>query len=86
MAEPGGLPSMGSCRVGHDWSDLHRDSSTGFFWTLSGVDTHSRGERSVPQRNGAVSLPLPATDASAPTETAIQAFLFFFLFIFLFYF
>ena len=20
--EPGGLPSMGSCRVGHDWSDL----------------------------------------------------------------
>ena len=22
MAEPGGLLSMGSCRVGHDWSDL----------------------------------------------------------------
>ena len=22
MAEPGGLPSMGSPRVGHDWSDL----------------------------------------------------------------
>ena len=22
MAEPGGLPSMGSHRVGHDWSDL----------------------------------------------------------------
>ena len=22
MAEPGGLPSMGSCRVGHEWSDL----------------------------------------------------------------
>ena len=21
-AEPGGLPSMGSHRVGHDWSDL----------------------------------------------------------------
>ena len=20
--EPGGLPSMGSCKVGHDWSDL----------------------------------------------------------------
>ena len=20
--EPGGLPSLGSCRVGHDWSDL----------------------------------------------------------------
>ena len=22
MAEPGGLPSMGSHRVGHNWSDL----------------------------------------------------------------
>ena len=22
MGEPHGLPSMGSCRVGHDWSDL----------------------------------------------------------------
>ena len=22
MGEPGGLPSMGSHRVGHDWSDL----------------------------------------------------------------
>ena len=22
MGEPGGLPSMGSYRVGHDWSDL----------------------------------------------------------------
>ena len=22
MAEPGGLPSTGSRRVGHDWSDL----------------------------------------------------------------
>ena len=22
MAEPGGLPSMGSHRVGHDWNDL----------------------------------------------------------------
>ena len=22
MAEPGGLPSVGSHRVGHDWSDL----------------------------------------------------------------
>ena len=51
----------------------HRDSSTGFFWTLSGVDTHFRGERSVPQRNGAVFLPLLATDASAPGETSIQA-------------
>ena len=34
MGEPGGLPSMGSHRVGHDWSDfaaaacLHQDSET----------------------------------------------------------
>ena len=25
MAEPGGLPSMGSHRVGHDWSNLAAD-------------------------------------------------------------
>ena len=28
--EPGGLPSMGSHRVGHDWSDLAADSILGF--------------------------------------------------------
>ena len=27
MVEPGGLPSMGSHRVGHDWSDLSSSSS-----------------------------------------------------------
>ena len=27
MAEPGGLPSMGSHRVGHDWSDLAAEHS-----------------------------------------------------------
>ena len=37
MGEPGGLPSMGSHRVGHDWSDLaaaawlgHSSSPSGF--------------------------------------------------------
>ena len=50
----------------------HRDSITGLIGTLYGVDTHSRGERSVRQKNGATSLPLPATDASAPRETATQ--------------
>ena len=25
MGDPGGLPSMGSHRVGHDWSDLAAD-------------------------------------------------------------
>ena len=36
--EPGGLPSMGSQRVGHDWSDLaaaadHQGSPVSFFYT-----------------------------------------------------
>ena len=26
MGEPGGLPSMGSNRVGHDWSDLAEEA------------------------------------------------------------
>ena len=30
MGEPGGLPSMGSHRVGHDWSDLSSSSSIAF--------------------------------------------------------
>ena len=29
MAEPGGLPSMGSHRVGHDWSDLAAAAASG---------------------------------------------------------
>ena len=33
MAEPGGLPSMGLHRVGHDWSDL-AESGMGFLWIL----------------------------------------------------
>ena len=28
MEEPGGLPSVGSHRVGHDWSDLANDTET----------------------------------------------------------
>ena len=47
MAEPGGLPSMGSHRVGHDWSDLAAAAapleglvlieSVGFWWSRSPV-------------------------------------------------
>ena len=29
MGEPGGLPSMGSHRVGHDWSDLAGAAAAG---------------------------------------------------------
>ena len=34
MGEPGGLPSMGSHRVGHDWSDL---ATAGLLWGLNGL-------------------------------------------------
>ena len=35
MGEPGGLPSMGSHRVGHDWSDLASSSSlSGQLWLI----------------------------------------------------
>ena len=32
MGEPGGLPSMGSHRVGHDWSDLAAAAAVGVKW------------------------------------------------------
>ena len=34
MAEPGGLPSMGSHRVGHDWSDLAAAAGCFQFFTI----------------------------------------------------
>ena len=38
MAEPGGLPSMGSHRVGHDWSDLAAAAWVGGSgWWLDGL-------------------------------------------------
>ena len=36
--EPGGLPSMGSHRVGHDWSDL-AEGGVGLPWRLSGKES-----------------------------------------------
>ena len=35
MAEPGGLPSTGSHRVGHDWSDLAAVAAAFFMVQLS---------------------------------------------------
>ena len=32
--EPGGLPSMGSHRVGHDWSDLAAAAGAVLYWSL----------------------------------------------------
>ena len=34
-AEPGGLPSMGSHRIGHDWSDLAAAAATDHLLSLS---------------------------------------------------
>ena len=36
MGEPGGLPSMGSHRVGHDGSDLAAAAAAGLFSTAVG--------------------------------------------------
>ena len=37
MGEPGGLPSMGSHRVGHDWSDLaEAAAAAAAFWLVWG--------------------------------------------------
>ncbi len=40
--EPGGLPSMGSHRVGHDWSDLAAAAAARFcvYETVSVFDIH----------------------------------------------
>ena len=35
--EPGGLPSMGSHRVGHDWSDLAAAAAAVFLLTVRGL-------------------------------------------------
>ena len=40
MAEPGGLPSMGSHRVGHDWSDLAAAAASDWNFNF-----HCRGHR-----------------------------------------
>ena len=39
--EPGGSPSMGSHRVGHDWSDLAAIAAT-FLWDMNTENTPSR--------------------------------------------
>ena len=45
--EPGGLPSMGSHRVGHDWSDLAVAAAAGLGGSIS-----SNPERTAPRRWG----------------------------------
>ena len=41
MAEPGGLPSMGSHRVGHDWSDLPAAAAAGYDTDIPILETLS---------------------------------------------
>ena len=38
MGEPGGLPSMGPHRVGHDWSDLAAAAAAVSFWYQGSAD------------------------------------------------
>ena len=40
MGEPGGLLSMGSHRVGHDWSDLAAAAATLIYWNLTIIQGH----------------------------------------------
>ena len=35
MAEPGGLPSLGSHRVGHDWNNLAAAADTRGLWVCA---------------------------------------------------
>ena len=45
--EPGGLPSLGSHRVGHDWSDLAAaaETTTGHTRTCAHANTHTHNHR-----------------------------------------
>ena len=45
MVEPGGLPSIGSHRIGHDWSDLAAAAAPfhGGMRQLKGIDTRKWG-------------------------------------------
>ena len=49
MGEPGGLPSMGSRRVGHDWSDLAAAEGTSIVFSIvvapTYIPTNSEGGR-----------------------------------------
>ena len=56
MAKPGGLPSMGSHRVGHDWSDLAAaaaDSSQNLLddWVLPSLEPHCQEKCSTTPLN-----------------------------------
>ena len=47
MGEPGGLPSMGSHRVGHDWSDLAATAAICSCWPKCQFKILMNGEKTV---------------------------------------
>ena len=53
MAKPGGLPSMGSHRVGHDWSDLAAAAAAACLGNqrrIHNLTSFGNGEK-LPKRN-----------------------------------
>ena len=50
-AEPGGLPSMGSHRVGHDWSDLAAAAAPAA-WYLNDILTNKDNYIHVGEKQG----------------------------------
>ena len=63
MVEPGGLPSMGSHRVRHDWSDLAAVAVV--FWNGS-LPSQVHEGYSKPTRQHRTVLPLPASKFISP--------------------
>ena len=49
ISEPGGLPSMGSHRVGHDWSDLAAVAAEWYRWGCEILKEHTQTFHSVVQ-------------------------------------
>ena len=63
MGEPGGLPSTGSHRVGHDWSDLAASSS----------NSSSASEREVAQSCPTLSNPMDCSPPGSSVHWIFQA-------------
>ena len=68
MGEPGGLRSMGSHRVGHDWSDLAAAAVTSVVWFLLPQPHPKMYQPLFPRLSVPQLLTFqPPTDCSSPT-------------------
>ena len=71
-----GLPSFGSHRVGHDWSNLACTavSVRGRGWDLGRFNGENAedGVRSAPRASGGDPMSLVATEAQSPMESKVQ--------------